>query len=138
MSVEIIGVEELKSVMKSVKLQLGEILVEAGKDLCLVAEQKARKSCPIDTGALNYSIHTEQMETTPHSAEFDIVAGNPGILRGMGPFKTSHKTNEPVSVQSTDQYAAAVEENEKFMEETANWLEKNAPLRILGLMKGYM
>lgn len=126
---------EVKECLKQAKMQMVSQIAKVAEVLGEIGADKAKVNCPVDTGALKDSIHSKLVLVESTMAQDDIIAGSSQFFRGVGAYKYTRK-GEVAGVKATSEYAGIVEDNEHFMEECANWLEKNAPRKVLEILKG--
>lgn len=126
-SITIEGLVDVQELLKDI-----ESKVEAMKEIILKRFMEevaviAKENCPKDTGALQYSIHTEILEATLKKVEGAVIAGDPNVIRGEGEFTESHWTTLglPPSKMPTSEYAGLVEEKAGYMETAYQWALAN-------------
>ncbi len=129
-AIQITGLRETIHALNKIKRNMPAFLVHATDKYTEQIKNVAKESCPVDTGALQASIHNKKAVREGVSVKGQVIAGSDAISRGQGKYKVSRKTNKPVSLLATSQYAEVAEErslNRKgFMRTAVNWADAKA------------
>ena len=130
MPITIEGLTECQNSLEAMEVTLGVVKLIILERFAEAVQILAQERCPVDTGALQASIHQELIENTFERIVIDVVAGSPDIARGAGAFVMSTKMGvwgrpTPVSFAPTSEYADLAEAKAGYMENAYQWALAN-------------
>lgn len=122
-AIELQGTREVIGALRRIRDNFGLFKIRMAKILMQEVANVAKSNVGVDTGALRDSIHSVLVKGNPDDLHIQIKAGKPDVRRGEGKYLKG-RDGIQVSIQATDQYAAAHEAKKGYMKTAQDFTKK--------------